>query len=159
LEELQYEAAAASFQRAREQDISDGRLGLLEAVALVGVEGFSVGLTVFERALKEASKPIDQGSLLTTLGLILMAEVKQRGAAAMAKQMHLLRDLLAKHEATDALPGALTTLGKALLSDEQLVKDDWASVMPILQEALANIPECAMPLEMLSVISRYKKTG
>lgn len=152
----QYADAAESFRRAIELDPLDRQSALFEATALVGSEGFGAGLRALGRILVEA---INREDLVMAIELMLSTEINVRGPIAMAKQIHLLLDLLEKHQQVDVLANVLTSFAKKLTATNDIASAEWASALPILQSALANIPECQMALEMLSVMHRYKKTG
>ncbi|HRI72636.1 MAG TPA: hypothetical protein PK156_50715, partial [Polyangium sp.] len=127
-----------------------------EAAALVGSEGFGVGLRALGRVLDQT---VNRDYLAAAIFAMIGIEINVRGPMAMAKQIHLLLDLLEKHQQVDALANALTSFVKELAQTEDIASAEWASALPILETALANIPECKMALEMLSVMHRYKKTG
>lgn len=152
----QYASAIEAFRRAIELDPSDLQSAMLEAAALVGAEGFGVGLRALGRVLGQT---VYRVAFVGAIEQMLFTEIKVRGPMAMAKQIHLLVDLLEKHGQVDALASALINLSKELAQTTDIASAEWASALPLLQTALANIPECQMPLEMLSVMHRYKKTG
>jgi tetratricopeptide (TPR) repeat protein len=155
----QYAKAAKSARRARELGATDPGSGLSEAIALVGAEGFGAGLKALERALGEVKALAERDELAIDIWAMIDVEMRLRGVVAMARQMYLLRDALAQRGETKILATALTELAKAVITDEELAPDEWITAMPFLQDALADIPECKIPLDMLSVVSRYRKTG
>lgn len=154
-----YKEALAAVERARQKAPEDAELALLEVEALTGSAGFGAAMSMLDQKLEGVAKSMEQESIATELRNVLSIEQHLRGVVAMARQVPQLRTVLDKHQQRGLMPAILSELLDECLEEDLLAEDAWTKAIPILQEALADKPECRIPLDMLSVAARYRQSG
>jgi len=143
----------------RRSDPTDIKAALLEVEALTGSSGFGAAMSALDDALGGRTVAVEQDALVTTINNVLLIEQHLRGAVAMARQCSQLKALLGKHQQSGILSPVLSKLLDAWLEEEHLSEDEWTKALPMLQGTFGDVPECRIPLGLLSVAVRYQQSG
>ncbi|WP_052517492.1 AAA family ATPase [Archangium violaceum] len=154
-----YKEALAVAESAKQEAPEDKELTLLEIEALTGSAGFGAAMSILDRTLHGIAESVNQDVLATSLRDVLAIEQQLRGVVAMARQVPQLRMVLDKHQQGGLMPAILSELLDHCLEEDLLADDAWTKAIPPLQEALADRPDCRIPLDMLSVAARYRQSG
>ncbi|MFY0526761.1 tetratricopeptide repeat protein [Archangium gephyra] len=154
-----YKEALTAAEGARQKAPEDAEVALLEVQALAGSAGFGAAMSMLDQSLEGVAKSMESDSIATTLRNVLSIEQHLRGVMAMARQVPQLRTVLDKHQRSALMPAVLSELLDECLEEDLLADDAWTKALPLLEEALADRPECRIPLGMLSVAARYQQSG
>jgi tetratricopeptide (TPR) repeat protein len=141
----------------------------IRVMAGAGARGLSEGVRLLRDWMMGGSHLSDDW-IDCTIREIIWLEFVVRGAVPMARQIGQLRSLLEERPVAGALAGALTGLTRAIgdqredggvgVLDEPIgVPSDWPIAVPILENALGDMEECKLPLQVLSVAVRHAASG
>jgi tetratricopeptide (TPR) repeat protein len=133
-------------------------VGGIRVMANTGARGLSEGTKLLRDWMMERSD-ITNGVLRPVIQVMLVIEVEFHGAVAMARQVGPLRSLLEEHAMTGVLGSALTTMIGFQRDLSGFRNPEWPIALPMLQDALGDMEECKLPLQVLSVAVRYAASG
>lgn len=101
----------------------------------------------------------DREKTVTTLVVdLILNEAVERGALTLSSHVASLCEVLTKHDHTEALAAGLVALLRHLAKHRELVSSDWIQATETLATALSDLPECQLPIQMLSVLARYEQS-
>lgn len=158
----QYADAVESFLRHATDDADVPRLAALATLVKGGAVDFQRGarslaenLAALRRGITGSGREVNPAE---TLAMMIAMEASTHSPAHMAEQLLQARSTLEKPGLDDLLGDALSQLLNALLSSPITDATAWEDALPILTRALADLPECELPLKMLGAAVRYSRT-
>jgi len=154
-----FKEAHEAVAHARRLAPADIEFAVEEVGIVAGASGFGAALEAAGKILATISRTPNRGRLVVGLCNVLFQESSLRGAIAMARQMPQFRQLLADNGQMDMMGEIMSIFVKAGLLGKHFLGEDWPLAMPILQEALKDLPQCRIPLSLLSVAIRYEQQG
>jgi tetratricopeptide (TPR) repeat protein len=155
----QFKKAHAAINHARQLAPTDMEIAVEELGILAGAAGFGMALEAAGKILANTSRLSSHEVFVVGLCNVLFVESTQRGAIAMARQMPQFRQLLANHGQMDMIGEVLSVFVRAGLKGKHFLGGEWPLALPGLQEALEDLPQCRIPLQVLSVAIRYEQRG
>lgn len=150
--------AYAALETARQLAPTDMKTAVEAFEILALIHGF-VALEAGGKLLSDFPELPSDGRLVVGLFNALFRESFLRGASAMARQMPQLLRLLAAHDRSNMMGEVMSLFVKAGLRTKQFAGEEWPLAIPILQDALQDLPQCRIPLHLLSVAIRYENSG
>lgn len=156
LERERYADALEAAQAASQIGGDFWQNAALRAVAAVGALGFGAGLEVLRSSL---DSPRAEGEAAEAATRMLAIEAKLRGPQALGRAVEELMPVLEEHGQQDAMADVLAELLRQLLTDPELEAAPWSGALSRIAAAVAEIPQCRTPLEMLSAGIRFRKSG
>ena len=89
-------------------------------------------------------------------GLLIVAT--ENSLSDLVRHVASLRDVLTKHNHTEALAAGLVALLRHFAKHRELVSSEWIPATETLSTTLSDLPECQFPIQMLSVLARYEQS-
>jgi tetratricopeptide (TPR) repeat protein/energy-coupling factor transporter ATP-binding protein EcfA2 len=129
-----------------------------ETAAIVATLGAGVAKEVLAKALAATEKP-DTACVVEAAGSLLSTELQLRGPAAAARALGELRATLTRHRQEGALADVFTGFVSKALGRPDVGSAQWAEALPMFASAVDGSADCSLPLEMLSVGTRYRREG
>jgi tetratricopeptide (TPR) repeat protein/DNA-binding transcriptional ArsR family regulator len=134
---------------------------LLAAIAKAGARGIRVGVEYVTASLpmiQPADAAKSEKGDPYALAIMMTMDAMQRGPFAMSQELIAARSALTKPGLDGLLPAALMQLVQTLPGKPLLVAQGWDDAVQVLSTALADLPDCALPLKMLAAAARYSRT-
>jgi tetratricopeptide (TPR) repeat protein len=155
-----YAEAEKAAEEARRLTPADLQVEFVLCQAATGAAGFMKGIEWLTRILSSGTTAASSNASLDELiAAMLLIEVRERGAVAMARQIGALRKALADQAQLPLLGSSLTALLRKVLRTGNLGTDEWVKAAALLKTTLSDLSACRVPLEMLSVAARYALSG
>jgi tetratricopeptide (TPR) repeat protein len=129
-----------------------------ETAATVATRGAGAAMEVLAKALAATEKP-DTSLVVETAEGILSTELQLRGPVATARALGELRATLARHRQQGVLADVFTGFVSKALGRPDVGSAQWAEALPMFASAVDGSADCRLPLEMLSVGTRYRREG
>ncbi len=121
-------------------------------ISLAGAHRFDEGL----KWLTEVTSEHAPNDWLTNVSSTMMlVELAQRGPTSMTAHMGELRSNLSALGQETIMSLLIGEIARWAMVRTRLENREWLVALPLLRSALADLPECALPLAMLSVGIRH----
>jgi tetratricopeptide (TPR) repeat protein len=130
---------------------------------LVAAEAAAVStdaaLRRLEKLLKTAT--LDQSNDVTAwlMAKLLIVTARAHGAMALAGFLPRLRASLSSHRLVPLLAGGVVALLQDLNAHRDRITAEWDLALPRVMEALADVEDTELALQMLSVLVRHVRSG